>query len=80
MPYTNTYINQVKATADSKLALRSYSGFLKRLYGMSMSTCLNIKELLLLKFTLDSWDNNPGTLNTLSETQLTKVIRTVNKL
>lgn len=79
MPYTNTYISQVKASADSKLALRAYSNFLKRLYGMAIDKCSNVKKLLLLKFALDSWDNTSGATNVLSGKQLNNVIRMLEK-
>lgn len=80
MPYKDTHIDQAKAAVDSKLALRSYSDFLKRLYGMSMAACSATQKLLLLKFALYSWNNTSGATNVLTELQLTKIIREINAL
>lgn len=80
MPYPNTEIQQAIANVDSKLSLRSYSGFLRDLYGMAKTNCLHIEKLLLLRFVLYKWDNRVGGANIITEAQLTNVIRQVNQL
>lgn len=79
--YSAMQIQQVRATANQKLALESYSDHLRTLYGVRDGCgCNKVPILLLLKFAIDSWDIRPGAVNHFTEAQLNNMVRILNKL
>lgn len=81
MAYKDLDIQQAQATAETKLSLKAYSGYLQRLYGLRKHCgTTGVNSLLLLRFAISHWDNRPGAANAYDESGLTRIIRQINQI